>query len=112
MTNIFDRLENRFDGLMENVEQWVDRVTEFDFRPRATPDAGAKKVKNLRLQLRTPIPAHHRLPQEFIEALETLGVDTDAIHAALRNHLPTGTLLEVRNRKTKLRIEIEGHHDL
>jgi hypothetical protein len=110
MSDTFDRLENRFDGMMENFENWVDRVTEFDFRPRATSNARASQ--NLRLQLRTPIPAHHRLPEEFISTLEALGVDLDAIHAALRNHLPPGTLLEIRQRNTKLRIEIEGHHDL
>jgi hypothetical protein len=110
MSDIFDRLENRFDGVMENFEHWVDRVTEFDFRPRATSDARASK--NMRLKLCTPIPPHHRLPEEFITALEALGVDIDAIHAALRNHLPTGTLLEIRQRNTKLRIETEGHHDL
>jgi hypothetical protein len=106
MSDIFDRLENRFDGMIENFEHWIDRVTEFDFRPRT--NAQARDIKNLRLQLRTPIPAHHRLPEEFITALETLAVDTDAIQAALRNHLPAGTLLEIRNRKIKLRIEIEG----
>jgi hypothetical protein len=110
MRDIFDRLENRFDGMMENFEHWVDRVTEFDFRPRATLEA--RSSQNLRLQLRTPIPAHHRLPADFISMLETLGVDVDAIHTALRNHLPPGTLLEIRQHKTKLRIEIEGHHDL
>jgi hypothetical protein len=112
MSDIFDRLENRFDGMIENFEHWIDRVTDFDFQPRTTSDARVTKGQNLRLQLRTPIPAHQRLPEEFIAALETLGVNTDALHAALRNHLPPGTLLEIRQRKTKLRIEIEGHHDL
>lgn len=105
MGDIFDRLENRFDQAMENFEDWIDRVTDFDFRPR-TPEARASK--NLRLNVRTPMPAHHRLPQEFISALEALGVDTNAIHAALRNHLPAGTFLEIRNRKIKLHLEIEG----
>jgi hypothetical protein len=110
VSNIFDRLENRFDGMMENFEHWIDRVTDFDFRPRINLEARAPK--NLRLTLRTPIAAHHRLPEEFITALEALGVNIDAIHAALRNHLPPGTLLEIRQRNIKLRIEIEGHHDL
>jgi hypothetical protein len=109
MSDIFDRLENRFDGMMENFDHWIDRVTDFDFRPRTSE---ARASKNLRLKLRTPMPAHHRLPEEFINALKALGVDVDAIHAALRNHLPPGTLLEIRQHKTKLRIEIEGHHDL
>ena len=108
MSDIFDRLENRFDGMMENFEDWLDRVTDFDFRSDTTLEARAPKAQNLRLQLRTPIPAHHRLPTEFVTALEAQGVDIDALHAALRHQLPTGTLLEIRNRKTKLRIEIEG----
>jgi hypothetical protein len=110
MSDIFDRFENRFDDMMENFENWVDRVTEFDFRPQINSEARAPR--NLRLKLRTPIPAHHRLPEEFIAALEAQGVDLDAIHAALRNHLPAGTLLEIRQHNTKLRIEIEGYHDL
>jgi hypothetical protein len=110
MSDIFDRLEYRFDGMMDNFENWIDRVTDFDFRPRI--NSHARAPKNLRLKLRTPTAVDHRLPEEFITTLEILGVDIDAIHAALRNHLPPGTLLEIRQHKTKLRIEIEGHHDL
>jgi hypothetical protein len=108
MSDLFDRLENRFDDVIENFEHWIDRVTEFDFRPRTTSEARATKAQNLRLQLRTPIPTHHRLPTEFVMALEAQGVDIDTLHAVLRHHLPSGTLLEIRNRKIKLRIEIEG----
>jgi hypothetical protein len=105
MGDLFDRLEHRFDHAMEHFEHWIDRVTDFDFRPRIGSQARASK--NLRLKLHTPIPAHQRLPAEFITALETLGVDINALHAALRNHLPNGTLLEVRNHTIKLRLEIE-----
>ena len=107
MTKIVDRWELELDGILESVERWADRIADLDFLERK-PNTRTK----LHLRLSTPVQHDFRLPEECIGTLETLGIDFDAIHAVLRNHLPTGTLLEVRNRKTKLRIEIEGHHDL
>jgi hypothetical protein len=101
-----DQFELELDGVLKNVERWADRITDWDFLERQP------KRTRLQLRLSTPIPAHHRLPTEFVTALEALGVDVNAIHAALRNHLPPGTLLEIRQHNIKLRIEIEGHHDL
>jgi hypothetical protein len=43
-----------------------------------------------------------------VTALEAQGVDVNALHAVLCHHLPAGTLLEIRQRDIKLRIEIEG----
>jgi hypothetical protein len=103
----FDRWEHKLDGFLEGIEGWTDRIADLDFLER-TPNARTK----LHLRLSTPVQDDFRLPEEFITTLETLGVDVNAIHAALQNHLPPGTLLEIRQRKTKLRIEIEGHHDL
>ena len=102
-----DQFELELDGIIKNAERWADRIADLDFLERK-PNTRTK----LHLRLSTPVQDDFRLPEEWIGILETLGVDVDAIHAALRNHLPTGTLLEVRNRKTKLRIEIEEHHDL
>jgi hypothetical protein len=107
MAKIFDRWELELDGVLEGVERWADRIANLDFLERK-PNTRTK----LHLQLSTPVQHDFRLPEEFINALEVLGVDIDATHVALRNHLPSGTLLEIRQRKTKLRIEIEGHHDL
>ncbi len=103
MTKIFDRWELELDDVLAEVERWGDRIANLDFLERK-PNTRTK----FHLRLRTPIPAHHRLATVFISKLETLGVDVDAIHAALCHHLPTGMLLEIRNRKTKLCIEIEG----
>jgi hypothetical protein len=115
MPDLFDRLEHRFDGLMENFEAWIDRVTDFDFGPRqnsSVPGSRARRNAKLHLRLSTPVPVDFQLPDEIALALESCGVNPNAIHAALRNQLPAGTLLEIRHRTTKLRIEIEGHHDL
>ena len=107
MTKIFDRWELEIDGILESVERWADRIANSDFLERK-PNTRTK----LHLQLSTPVQDDFRLPEAFITVLEALGVNIEAIHAALRNHLPTGMLLEIRQRNTKLRIEIEGHHDL
>jgi hypothetical protein len=103
MTKIFERWELELDGVLAEVERWADRIADLDFLERK-PNTRTK----LHLRLSTPVQDDFRLPEEFISTLETLGVDIDAIHAALRNHLPTGTLLEIRQQKIKLRIEIEG----
>jgi hypothetical protein len=101
-----DQFELELDGILKNVERWADRIADWDFLERQP------KHTKLHLRLSTPVQPNFRLPEEFISTLEALGVDVNAIHAALRNHLPTGTLLEIRQRNTKLRIEIEEHHDL
>jgi hypothetical protein len=103
-----DQFELELDGILKNVERWADQIADWDFLERKPKRTKTK----LHLRLSTPVQADFRLPEEFISTLETLGIDVDAIHAALRNHLPPGTLLEIRQHKTKLRIEIEGHHDL
>jgi hypothetical protein len=102
-----DQFELELDGILKGVERWVDRIADLDFLER-------KSIARTKLHLRlsTPVQYDFRLPEEFITALEAQGVDIDAIHAVLRHHLPAGTLLEIRQRNTKLRIEIEGHHDL
>jgi hypothetical protein len=101
-----DQFELELDGILKNVERWADRIADWDFLERQP-----KRTK-LHLRLSTPVQNDFRLPDEFITALEVLGVDIDTLHAVLRHHLPTGTLLEIRQRNTKLRVEIEGHHDL
>lgn len=101
-----DQFELELDGVLKNVERWADRIADWDFLERQP------KRTRLHLRLNTPVQADYQLPEECITTLEALGVDVDAIHAALRNHLPPGMLLEIRQRNIKLRIEIEGHHDL